>query len=136
MLQKAINIAVNNHTGQTRFNGEPFILHPMRIMLRMQTEDLKIIAIMHDVVEDTNVTLAELGVAGFHDRIIKAIKFLTRPDDMTYETYIMRINENTLARFVKLADLEDNMAVHNLPVMEERDHKRIEKHFNAYQTLK
>ncbi len=108
-LDKAIEIAALAHAGQTRKNGTPYILHPIRVMLRQHTQDGMIVAILHDVVEDTDATLDDLRRAGFEDHILSAISLLTHADGAPYDDYIRRITENPLAVSVKIADLEDNV---------------------------
>lgn len=114
-LEKAIDIAVEAHKGQKDKAGEPYILHPLRVMFKMQTEEEKIVAVLHDVVEDftggERQTIDWLKREGFSSEIIKALLYLTRTGIKSYNTYIRNLSENNLARKVKLADLEDNMDV-------------------------
>lgn len=109
LLDRAIQIAVQAHAGQTDWSGHPYILHPMRIMLKMDNITEKIIAILHDVVEDTKVTLSNLEAEGFPKHILDAVEALTRIEGEDYTIYVERVAGNYLARKIKLADLEDNM---------------------------
>jgi (p)ppGpp synthase/HD superfamily hydrolase len=89
---------------------EPFILHPLRVMMRVDSDIARIVAVLHDVLEDTACTMDSLRRAGYAEPVINALDRLTRRDGEAYETYIERINEDALARQVKLADLADNLA--------------------------
>lgn len=111
-LEDAIALAAQAHRGQIypSLHGEPFILHPLRVMLRMPTEDERIVAVLHDVIEDTTCTLDDLRRAGYAERIVSALDRLTQRAGETYEAYIERVNGDPLARRVKLADLAENLA--------------------------
>src|SRR5690348_14451397 len=89
--------------------GKPYVLHSLRVMLKQVDETAQMVAVLHDVLEDTAVTLADLRAAGFNAEICEAVDCLTRRPDETYEAMIVRVAANPLARRVKLADLEDNM---------------------------
>jgi len=136
-FEKAIEIAAQAHAGQLRKNGTPYILHPMRVMMKQRTKDAMIVAILHDVVEDTNVTIDDLRRAGFEECILAAILLLTHKDkeNYDYDEYIDRIASNSLATSVKIADLEDNMNWTELPEVTERDIKRMEKYHRNYKKL-
>jgi (p)ppGpp synthase/HD superfamily hydrolase len=116
-LEDAIAIAARAHQGQryptTALGRDPFILHPLRVMLRLTDADERIVAVLHDVVEDTELTLDELRREGVAERLADAIDRLTRRDQETYDDYVLRVAGDALARAVKLADLEDNIE-HNV----------------------
>jgi (p)ppGpp synthase/HD superfamily hydrolase len=110
MLDRAIEIAVDAHAGQTDKAGEPYILHPLRVMLRMGTEDERIVAVLHDVVEDCpRYPIERLKVAGFSPEVIRAIEAVTRAPNESYDEFIQRAAKNPLACAVKRADLIDNL---------------------------
>jgi (p)ppGpp synthase/HD superfamily hydrolase len=111
-LEDAIALAADWHRGQRypSLTGEPFILHPLRVMLQVDSDVARIVAVLHDVLEDTACSVVELRRAGYSDSVIEALDRLTRRDGEAYEPYIERIAEETLARQVKLADLTDNLA--------------------------
>ncbi len=111
-LEDAIALAAHWHRGQRypSMTGEPFILHPLRVMLQLESDDARIVAILHDVLEDTACSVVDLRRAGYSDSVIEALDRLTRRDGEAYEKYIERVAEDTLARQVKLADLRDNLA--------------------------
>ncbi len=134
-LERAIIIAVAAHKGQKDKAGAPYILHPLRIMLNMDTETEQIVAILHDVIEDTDLTFDHLRKQGFSDDIIDAITHLTRADDEPYETYINRIKDHSIAKKVKLSDLKDNMNMDRIANITPNDITRIEKYKKAFLTL-
>ena len=111
-LEDALALAAAAHRGQVYPSptGEPYILHPLRVMLRMATATERIVALLHDVVEDTPTTLADLRRLGYAEAVAAALDRLTRRDGEAYEAYIVRLAGDPLARRVKLADLADNLA--------------------------
>lgn len=134
-LEKAIALAVENHAGQTQKNGDPYILHPLHLMCQMRTERERLVAVLHDVVEDTKVTLDDLRGLDLDAEVLEAIALLTHDSDVTYEAYIEQIRPNALARRIKLADLEHNMDTRRLPQLDEDGLERIEKYYRAWKRL-
>lgn len=134
-LEMAIEIAAKAHAGQVDRAGEPYILHPLRIMLRMSSPDERIAAMLHDVVEDTAVTLSELEALGFSESILQAVGALTMRQDEGYEAYLQRAATNEIARKVKLADLEDNLNVLRLRQIGAKDADRLNKYLRARRRL-
>ena len=110
-LQKAIELAVKVHSGGDR-TGYPYITHPLRVMEKLTGNSEKIVAILHDIVEDTPTTLEDLDQMGFAQNVVEAVKAMTHLDEDSYMDYVIKIKSNSIARKVKLADLEDNF---NLP---------------------
>tara|TARA_B100000424_G_scaffold33716_1_gene22851 strand:- start:260 stop:676 length:417 start_codon:yes stop_codon:yes gene_type:complete len=110
LLDKAIQIAVNAHSGQTSDNGEPYILHPMRMMLQFDIEEERIVAILHDTIEKTHVDYGFLKDAGFCEEVLFAVDSLTRKPDENYDNYIHRVSKNKLATKIKVIDLLDNIS--------------------------
>lgn len=110
LLERAIQIALAAHSDQADKAGEPYILHPLRVMLSMQTADERVVAILHDVIEDSPITADYLLEAGFTPRKVDAIKALTRVGAESYDAFIERVATNSLAVNVKLADIADNMS--------------------------
>jgi (p)ppGpp synthase/HD superfamily hydrolase len=108
-LDDAIALAVRAHRGQRDKRDEPYLLHVFRVMLSQNDETARIVAVLHDSLEDTSVTLSDLRAAGYSDEICEAIDCLTRRPGEPYEEMITRVVGNPLARRVKLADLEDNL---------------------------
>ncbi|MBQ8085572.1 MAG: GTP pyrophosphokinase [Lachnospiraceae bacterium] len=128
MLEKAIEIAVEAHRGQIDKAGKIYILHPIRVMLRGRNEVEQIVGILHDVVEDTPVTLDMLRLEGFSEEVLDAISCITKNEDEEYADFIDRVITNPLATQVKLYDLEDNMNRDRIPFPTERDEQRFRKY--------
>lgn len=135
LLEDAIQIAVQAHRGQSDKAGAPYILHPLRLMLRMHHEAEQIAAVLHDVVEDTPWTLAALREHGFPPEIIDAVDGLTRRPEESYEAFIVRAGANAIARQVKIADLEDNMDIRRIGVIGPRDTERLTRYHRAWLSL-
>lgn len=128
-LEKAIEIALNAHAGQTDKAGELYILHPLRLMLKMKTETEKIIAVLHDVIEDSNLTFEDLEKEGFSKEIIESLEYLTKREEEDYLNFINRISSNKTASLIKLADIEDNMNINRIANPIEKDYERIEEKY-------
>ncbi|MFL0195222.1 GTP pyrophosphokinase [Clostridium sp. WILCCON 0269] len=132
MLNKAIQIAVKAHEGQVDKGENPYILHPLRVMLSCNSEIERICAVLHDVVEDTSVTLEDIRKEGFPDEIVNALDCLTRRRGESYEDFIERVLKNKIACNVKLADLSDNMDLTRISNPTDKDEKRIKKYRKAF----
>jgi (p)ppGpp synthase/HD superfamily hydrolase len=114
MLQTAIDFAKKALDGQTDEKGEPYFNHAMRVMEKMDTDEEKTVAILHDVLEDTQNTAYDLKDAGFPKNIIECVEQLTRENDMTYFEYIDDISTNDICSKVKLAEIEDNKDINRV----------------------
>lgn len=111
MIKKAQSIATLAHKDQKRkFTNEQYIVHPERVSKNVTTVDQKIVAWLHDVVEDTSVTLEDLRKEGFEEHILQAIDCLTRRENENYLEFVKRVMKNELAIVVKLSDLKDNLS--------------------------
>ena len=108
MLEKAKAVCLSAHQGQVDKCGQPYYLHSFAVADMVEGEDAKVVAYLHDVVEDTPVTIDDLAGMGFPPRITDAVEAMTRRDDEPYFEYIKRLGGNELARTVKLADLTHN----------------------------
>ena len=135
-LEKAIEIAVRAHAGQKSKDGAPYILHPIRLMTRMNTEEERMAAVLHDVVEDTHVTFEDLRAAGIPESVLEAVRLLTHEKETPYEAYVEALKSHPVARRVKLADLEDNSDIRRLKGIEEKDLERLRKYYRAWQILR
>jgi (p)ppGpp synthase/HD superfamily hydrolase len=135
LLERAIEIALKSHAGQTGKDGSAYILHPLRLMSRMETDEERIVAVLHDVVEDSDITFDDLRTIGFSESILEALHLLTHDKETTYEEYVERIKPNRLARKIKLADLEDNSNLRRLTHVEEKDLQRVKKYHRAWTIL-
>ena len=136
-LEDAIILAAQAHRGQIypSVNSEPFILHPLRVMTRVQSKLAQVVAVLHDVIEDTNYTLDDLRRQGYADAVVEAVDCLTHKAGETYEAYIERVATNPIARQVKLADLEDNLANNLRLEMTNETLQRIARYRAAQQRL-
>jgi (p)ppGpp synthase/HD superfamily hydrolase len=135
-IEDAIDLAVKSHRGQTDKYHLPYIVHVFGVAARCRTIEEKIVAFLHDVVEDGHATFDNLRRLGFSERIISAVDCLTRRKGETYEAFVDRLAPNPLARTVKLADLEDNMDVRRSDrAMKDKDAERMEKYRRAWQKL-
>lgn len=134
-LARAIALAAQYHEGQTDKGGRPYVFHPLRLMLKALTEQEQIAAVLHDTIEDTDLTLDDLRKEGFSDEIVEAIDRLSRREDETYREFILRIKENRLAARVKILDLQDNMDLTRIKKPSEKDQKRLLKYSRALDTL-
>ena len=135
MLEKAIQIALEAHKGQTDKAGAPYLLHLIRVMNAGQTEDEKICGILHDLVEDTPRTFEDLRREGFSEEVIRALVCVTKQPDEPYQHFIARIKKNSLATKVKINDLKDNMDITRLTFITEEDTQRLNKYLKAYHYL-
>lgn len=134
-LRNAVFIAINAHNKQLDRNGQPYICHPFRVMEAGQTIEEKIVGVLHDVIEDTPLTLTDLSAKGFSEEIIDAVHALSKLEQESYDHYIGRIKRNNLAVRVKLNDLTDNMDLRRLNELSDNDIERIRKYLKAYNEL-
>lgn len=134
-LERAIAIAAMAHEGQVDKAGMPYVLHPLRMMLAVDTAEARMAAVLHAVVEDTAVTLEQLRAEGFPDAVIEAVEALTKRDSEDYDAFIRRVAPNPIARKVKLADLRDNSDLTRIAQPAEKDRQRIERYQRAIEYL-
>ena len=137
-IEKALQIAVRAHEGQKDKDGQPYILHPLRVMNAVEDGPAKIVAVLHDVIEDTSVTSEDLRREGFDEVILAAVECLTHRKNEPYAEYVIRCKGNVIARQVKLADLEDNARPSRALLRTDRiepDMTRLRKYFLSYKFL-
>ncbi|WP_427051621.1 HD domain-containing protein [Paenibacillus sp. TC-CSREp1] len=134
-IELAISIALEAHKGQLDKGGSPYILHPLAVMNRVETIEEKIVAVLHDVIEDTEVTIEQLRELGFSEEIVKAIGLLTRSEEESYEQFIEKTTTNRIARNVKIADIQENMNLSRIKSPTEQDYNRLEKYRKAMERL-
>lgn len=108
VFETALEIAVRAHKGQVDKNGVAYILHPMAVAAQLDSLELKTVAILHDTIEDTDVTAEYLLEKGIPKELVDAVQLLTKPEDEDYESYLRHVKQNPLAKQVKLADLANN----------------------------
>lgn len=136
-LQRAIEIALEAHDGQVDKAGEPYILHPLRVMIAMETEVERIVGVLHDVIEDTEWMLVELGEhEGFSETVLEALDAVTRCEGEPYFCFINRVSRNDVARRVKMADLRDNMNLSRIAKPMTRDFDRMNRYGAALLVLR
>lgn len=135
-LEHAIAIAAGAHAGQVDKGGSPYILHALRVMLKVSTLEERIVAVLHDVVEDCDISLEELREEGFSETVLSAIASVTRVDGETYEDFIARAAQNPIGRVVKLADLEENSDISRIAQPSWDDLERVEKYRRAIGMLR
>jgi (p)ppGpp synthase/HD superfamily hydrolase len=134
LVQLARDIAEKAHAGQFDKAGEPYFKHPLFVASLLESDDEKAVAFLHDVIEDTAVTIEELSTV-FPPHIVEAVRTLTRKSTENYADYILRVKQNQLATAVKLADLTHNMDLNRIIAPTEVDLARIEKYKKAYSIL-
>lgn len=132
--EKAMKIAYEAHHGQIDKSGVPYIFHPIHLAEQMETEEECIVALLHDVVEDTDITFEQLEKE-FSPTVIEALKLLTHDDSVEYMEYVSNLKHNPIARTVKLADLTHNYDITRLKKITKKDMKRREKYAAAIQLL-
>ena len=135
MLEHAIAIAAKAHDGQTDKAGAAYILHPLRVMLSLATLEEQVVGVLHDVLEDTDVSIEALRASGFSEVVLCALASVTKRPGETYETFVVRAASNPIGRRVKLADLADNSNLSRLLEPTVRDHERIEKYKKAIEAI-
>jgi (p)ppGpp synthase/HD superfamily hydrolase len=135
MLETAVGIATKAHLGQVDKGGEPYILHCLRVMLSGDTIKEKICGVLHDSIEDTDVSLKNLEGFGFSKEIIDTVECLTKLPEEKYEDYLSRISTNPIAIKVKINDLRDNLDVKRLQKISDKDMSRINKYLKMYNQL-
>ncbi len=128
LTRKAMSLAYAAHHGQTESDGVPYVFHPLHLAEQMRSETTTVVALLHDVIENTPYTLQDLRREGFPDRVVEAVALLTHDPAMPYADYVARLASNPDARAVKLADLAHNMDVTRLPCVTERDAQRMERY--------
>lgn len=128
--KKAMIIAYNAHHGQVDKSGVPYIFHPIHVAEQMETEEECIVALLHDTVEDTNITF-EVLEKEFSATVIEALKLLTHDESIDYFDYVRKLKNNPIAKKVKFADLYHNSDITRMENPTEKDWKRKEKYHKA-----
>lgn len=135
LTKKAMKIAYNAHLNQVDKSGMPYIFHPIYIAERMDDEESTIVALLHDTIEDSDLTICDLKMEGFSESVIKALECLTHDKNIQYEEYIQRIKDNPLAKKVKKVDLEHNSLLERLEIVDESIMNRLKKYEKAKEML-
>lgn len=137
-IDQALLLAVQSFQGVKDEDGQPYIMHCLRVMMNFTDPSLQQVAILHDLIEDTPVTLEQLREMGFSPQVIQAIGLLTRTSDVSYADYVCRLKPNALARQVKMADLRDNSDVRRMlyrSTSTQKDLRRAARYVLSYQYL-
>lgn len=135
LTKKAMKISFEAHKEQTDKNGMPYIYHPIHLAEQMQDEATVCVALLHDVAEDTDITLDDLKQEGFSKEIMDALRLMTHDDAVPYMDYVRRIRENPITTAVKLADLKHNSDLTRLDVVDDAALTRAEKYKKAIALL-
>lgn len=135
-LERALIIAAQAHAGMKDKGGAPYILHPLRLALQFPPGDAQIVALLHDVVEDSDWTIEGLRGEGFSEAILDGVDCLTRREGETYAAFVDRCAAHPLACGVKLADIEDNLDVRRLGPLEARDLSRLQRYQRSRAVLR
>ena len=134
-IAKVLAFAYEKHKGQVDKSGVDYILHPITVSLSCVSDSAKIVALLHDVLEDTDATIDDLVKLDLTKEEIEAIKLLTKPRKEDYMHYVKRVAENPIAREVKMCDLRHNMDISRLKHITEKDMQRVERYKQAYHYL-
>jgi (p)ppGpp synthase/HD superfamily hydrolase len=137
-LERAVEIAARAHAGQRDKQGAPYILHPLRVMMSVQGEEAQMVAVLHDVIEDTSVTEHDLRREGFGENVIAGVLGVTRKAGESYTDFVLRGARHPLAKQVKLADLADNSRLDRSILRADRidhDMSRLRRYFLSHRFL-
>ena len=135
LKELAFEIAKEAHAGQTDKAGLDYILHPQQVAAMVTTDEEKAVALLHDIIEDTDVTAGELLAKGLPANVVEAVKALTKKDNQNYAAYLAGVKKNRLATAVKLADLKHNSDLSRLEKITQKDRERAEKYRKAIEYL-
>ena len=133
--KKAMKLCFEAHKNQTDKSGLPYVFHPFHVAEQMRDEKTTIVALLHDVIEDTSYTLQDLRAMGFNQEVLDAIALMTHDNNVPYMEYVAKIRENPIARTVKLADLRHNSDLTRMDEITETELKRVEKYKAAMRLL-
>ena len=135
MINIALSIAKKAHAGQVDKAGIDYIQHPLYVASQVKTEQEKAVALLHDVLEDSDITAADLLAYGLSNEVVTAVQTLTKKKGQSYQDYLGKVKSNNLARVVKLADLKHNSDLSRLKTVSNTDYERVKKYKNAIRYL-
>lgn len=135
IIEKSLEIALKAYAGQKDKAGKTYILHPLRIMSKMKTEEEMCVALLHDVIEDSDFTAEDLLNEGIPSSIVDAVQLLSKNDNEDYYEFIEKLLNNNLAAKVKRADIEDNINILRLNEVSDKDLGRIAKYHRAWKMI-
>jgi (p)ppGpp synthase/HD superfamily hydrolase len=135
IIEKSLKIALKAYSGKKDKAGKTYILHPLRIMAKMGTEEEMAVALLHDVIEDSDYTSEDLLGEGIPSAVVEAVQLLSKIDGESYDQFVGRVIENALASKVKIADIEDNINLLRLESVGKKDLVRVAKYHKAWKKL-
>ena len=135
LTKKALRIAFDAHKEQTDKTGLPYIFHPFHLAEQMTDEATTCVALLHDVVEDTDMSFEQLAAEGFTGEMLSALRLLTHDPSVPYMDYVRGIKENPIAKAVKLADLRHNSDLSRMDIIDEKAIERTKKYKQAIELL-
>ena len=135
ITKKALKLCFEAHKEQIDKSGMPYVFHPFHLAEQMQSEETTVVALLHDLVEDTDYTIEDLTSMGFGKAITDAIALITHTDGVAYMDYVRKIKNNPIAKAVKLADLKHNSDLTRLDIVDEKALNRKEKYLKAIKLL-
>lgn len=135
LIERSLQIALRAYAGKTDKAGREYILHPLRVMAKMETDIERSAALLHDVIEDSEITAEQLLAEGIPAEVVDAVVCLTRREAEDYQAFVARTKQNRLAAKVKMADIEDNIDVLRLTSLDEDAWARIQKYHAAWRFL-
>ena len=135
LTRKAMILCFRGHRDQVDKSGAPYVFHPFHVAEQMETEETVAVALLHDVIEDTDYTLEDLKAMGFPDSVTGALALMTHDDSVPYLDYVAKLKDNPIARAVKLADLRHNSDLSRLDKVDEKALERVEKYRKAIELL-
>jgi len=135
LIEKSLSIALRAYAGKTDKAGREYILHPLRLMAKMKTDLEMSAALLHDVIEDSDITAEQLLAEGIPAEVVEAVQYLSKNENEDYQDFVARAKKNAIAAKVKAADIEDNIDVLRLSSLDENDLARIKKYHAAWRLL-
>jgi len=136
LIETSLQIALRAYSGKADKAGREYILHPLRVMAKMNTDLERSAALLHDVIEDSDITAGDLLAEGIPPEVVEAIQYLSKSEGEDYQDFVARAKRNKIAAKVKIADIEDNIDVLRLSSLDEWDLARIKKYHTAWRLLK
>ena len=135
LIERSLHIALRAYAGKTDKAGREYILHPLRVMAKMKTDLEMSAALLHDVIEDSDITAEQLLAEGIPAEVVEAVQYLSKNENEEYQDFVARAKKNKIAARVKIADIEDNIDVLRLSALDEYDLARIKKYHSAWRFL-
>ena len=135
MTKKALKLSFEAHKDQIDKSGIPYVYPPYHLAEQMTDENTTIVALLHDVAEDTDITVEDIRKMGFSEKICEALSLMTHDKNVSYMEYVKKLKSNPIAKVVKLADLKHNSDLTRLDAADEKALKRVEKYKRAMEEL-